>query len=102
MRQKSVTGMLLDDESEMSLSDLSRACRVNAEWIIALVEEGILEPIGEDAASWRFSAVSLIRVHTVIRLQRDLHINLSGAALALELLDEIDALRTRLSLHERN
>ena len=30
------------------------------------------------------------------RLQRDLGLNLAGAALALELLEEIDALRARL------
>jgi chaperone modulatory protein CbpM len=33
------------------------------------------------------------RVRTVVRLQRDLGVNLPGAALALELLDRIDELQ---------
>ena len=35
-------------------------------------------------------------MHRVIRLQHDLRVNLAGAALALDLLDEIDQLRARL------
>ena len=34
------------------------------------------------------------------RLQRDLGLNLAGVALALELLDEIEALRSRISALE--
>lgn len=38
----------------------------------------------------------LSRARTAMRLQRDLEINLSGVALALELLDQVNELRTRL------
>ena len=41
------------------------------------------------------------RARTAIRLQRDLDINLAGAALVLELLDEIDTLRSRLHVLDR-
>jgi chaperone modulatory protein CbpM len=37
-----------------------------------------------------------------MRLQRDLHINLSGVALALELLDEIETLQSRLMCIEQS
>jgi chaperone modulatory protein CbpM len=36
------------------------------------------------------------RVRTVVRLQRDLGVNLPGAALALELLERIEELQRRL------
>jgi len=36
------------------------------------------------------------RARRALRLQRDLEIDLTGAALAVELLDEIESLRTRL------
>jgi chaperone modulatory protein CbpM len=101
MQKKILTGLLLDDEVSLSLRDLCRACTVHAEWIVELVDEGILEPSGPDAAHWRFSGPSLQRVLRVRRLQHDLGINLAGSAMVLELLDEIETLRTRLQVLER-
>jgi len=101
MKQITISGILLDDEAELSLGDLSRACRVHADWIIELVDEGILEPTGEDTAHWHFSGTSLMRARTVLRLQHDLDVNLSGAALVLDLLDEVESLRARLRLFDK-
>lgn len=97
MNEKTLTGILLDDETELSLSDLSHACSQHAEWVIELVEEGILEPSGKRKGQWQFSAVCLPRAQAAMRLQRDLGINLAGIALALDLLDEIELLRSRLT-----
>ncbi len=94
-------GVVLDDETEFTLGELCRACSTHAEWLISLVEEGILEPSGGDRAHWRFSGVQLRRARIVFHLQRDLDINLAGAGLALNLIDEIDALRARLEVLER-
>ena len=101
MNQKILDGILLDEHAELTLNDLCRACSSSAEWIIELVEEGALEPIGVKSVSyqqtqWRFPANSLQRARRAMRLQRDLGINLAGVALALDLLDEIDALESRL------
>ena len=96
MKEKIVSGVLLDDECSLTLGELSRACAMHAEWVMELVEEGIIEPLGGDLAQWRFSPRALYRARTVRNLQRDLGVNLSGAALALELLEEIEALRARL------
>ncbi|WP_305909679.1 chaperone modulator CbpM [Methylomarinum sp. Ch1-1] len=98
-------GVVLEEEMEFTLVDLSRACSVHAEWIIALVDEGILEPSGNDVTEWRFSGDNLKRVLAVQHLQKDLGVNLAGSALVLELLEEIEALRARVAalegLHER-
>ena len=102
MKQKILSGILLDEQTELSLNDLSRACLSSAEWIIELVEEGALEPIDQQQAHWQFPVNSLQRARTAMRLQRDLGINLAGVALALDLLDEIETLRTRLCRSEMN
>ncbi len=88
---------ILEEETQLTLRDLCRACSVHAERIIELVEEGILEPAGTDIIEWRFTGTSLIRARTAIRLQQDLHINTAGVALALDLMDEIEELRRQLS-----
>jgi chaperone modulatory protein CbpM len=88
--------MILDETEEVTLADLTRTCRVHAEWVMELVEEGIIEPRGPGGPQWRFAATSVVRVQKAQRLQRDLGVNLPGIALALELLDRIEALEARL------
>jgi chaperone modulatory protein CbpM len=84
-----LTGEVLEESDLVSLADLCRSCTVETTTITTLVAEGILDPTGEDIDHWRFTIGSLRRVKTVIHLQRDLGVNLAGAALALELLDRI-------------
>ncbi len=93
---QSQTEEILDEMGEVTLADLTRVARVHAEWVMELVEEGVLEPVAPGGPQWRFSATSVVRVQKAQRLQRDLGVNLPGIALALELLDRIDALEARL------
>lgn len=97
MTEKVLTGVLLDERVELSLSEICEACSGSSSWVIELVEEGVLEPAGTEQQRWRFAGPSLIRARTAKRLQEDLQINLAGVALALELMDEIEDLRARLS-----
>lgn len=102
MKQKTMTGTLLDERTELSLVDLSHACSSSVEWIVELVDEGVLDPTGHEQAQWRFSGPNLLRARTALRLQRDLEINLAGVALALDLIEEIEAMRERLHRFETN
>lgn len=97
MTQDVIDGMIVEDDMEFSLGELSHICAVNAEWIISLVEEGILEPVDITSQQWRFRGICLRRVRIIQRLQKDLDVNLAGAALVLQLLEEIEILRTRLT-----
>ncbi|MBQ0724610.1 MAG: chaperone modulator CbpM [Cycloclasticus sp.] len=96
MNNDILKGDLLDDNAELSLNDLCQACAGSTDWVLELVAEGVIEPSGQQQTAWRFSARCLQRAHTAMRLQRDLHINLSGVALAIDLLEEIEALQARL------
>jgi len=100
MSKRILTGTLLDDQLHLSLIDISEACASRTEWVIELVEEGILEPLGEQRDQWRFPGESLSRANTARRLQRDLGLNLAGVALVLDLLEEIETLRARLRNQE--
>jgi chaperone modulatory protein CbpM len=88
-----ISAMLLDDTVEFSLAELCAACRVTEELVVDLVAEGIVEPLGHDRAQWRFKGLALVRVQRVLRLQQDFGVNLPGAALALDLLEELERLR---------
>jgi chaperone modulatory protein CbpM len=95
-RQTVLSGMVLGEEGVLTLADITRACEVHADYIVELVEEGVVEPVGADPLAWRFSAICLVKVRKAVRLQRDLGVNMAGVALALQLLEEMDRLNTRL------
>ncbi len=90
-----LAGELVASDQLVSLAELCTCCGGSAEQMIALVEHGIISPVSTAPPSsrWRFSRESLLRAQTAVRLQRDLGVNLAGAALALDLLDELRALR---------
>lgn len=90
-----LNGELLEEDVELSLAEICQACRVPAEQIVELVSEGIIEPIGQGQRQWRFRAISVRRVRCALRLQHDLGVNIAGAALALDLLEELAQLRAR-------
>lgn len=85
--------MVLDEEIEFTLLELCRLCDVRARHIADIVEEGIVEPAGGTPMHWRFTGLMMRRIQIVLRLERDLDINLPGAAVVLELLEEMDTLR---------
>ena len=91
-----VQGQLVEEEIHLTLLDLCRACSAAEEQVTVWVLEGVLEPSGERPQDWRFTGPSLGRARLALRLSRDLEINPAGIALALDLLDEIAALRARL------
>jgi chaperone modulatory protein CbpM len=103
-----VSGTLLDEQSVLTLVEISSACAVQAGYVIELVEEGLITPVSpetgqeinpqlpREAQSWRFTGVHMRLVRIASRLQGDLGVNLAGVALALQLLDEVETLRTRL------
>jgi len=91
-----LSGVILDERSEVTLDELCQACRVDQSVIMALVEEGIVEPVANNLRPYRFSETTLPQIVRALRLQRDLDLNLAGVAFALELIDEIESLRKRL------
>jgi len=89
-------GEIVEDEVEFTFVELCRVSGASEEQLTMWISEGAFEPRGARPEEWRFSGAALRRVRTANRLARDLDINAAGIALALDLLDEIDALRAQL------
>jgi len=94
------TSYLMEDITELTLDDLCRACVAQADIIIELVSEGVIDtadsPPNQPPEHWRFTGLHLLRAKVALRLHRDLGVNFAGAALALELMDEVQALKAKL------
>ncbi|MDO8437983.1 MAG: chaperone modulator CbpM [Nitrosomonadaceae bacterium] len=91
-----IQGPVVEEEVHLTLVELCQACSADEEHVMTWVFEGVLEPAGESPQDWRFSGESLRRARLALRLSNDLELNPPGVALALDLLDEIAALRARL------
>lgn len=95
-----VSSEIIETGTICSLEELCLACNVDAKWIAELVEHGVIEPIGSTGSDWQFASVSIVRVAKAKRLERDLSLNPPGVALVLDLLQEIEDLRSRLNTFE--
>ena len=87
---------VVEEEVQMTLADLCRVCDAERELVLQLVEHGVIEPLGSAPQSWVFTGASLQRTRTALRLLRDLELNLPGAALAVDLLEQIARLQREL------
>lgn len=96
-----ITGKVLDEESFLTLLEVSRASAVHADYVVELVEEGVVQPVGHHPTQWRFSAMCLVKIRKAVRLQHDLGVNLAGVALALQLMEELELANARLRLLQR-
>lgn len=81
----------------LTLTELSHFCHVQTEWVIALVDYGVLDPLGRDASDWRFTPPNVLRARKARRLTHDLGLNLAGVALVLDLIEERNALARKLA-----
>jgi chaperone modulatory protein CbpM len=89
-----LVGHVVEDEVEFSLEELSGACAVEQRVIIELMDEGVIET--RSSTEVRFGGEALRRARLAMRLQRDLGLNTAGTALAIQLLERIEALERQV------
>ncbi|MCX8049864.1 MAG: chaperone modulator CbpM [Methylohalobius sp.] len=88
-----LSGTILDERFRLTLMEVCQICEVSADRIVELVSEGVIEVEGNEPAAWCFDAVTFQRLRIALRLERDLGLNPAGAALVLDLLEELHRLR---------
>jgi chaperone modulatory protein CbpM len=88
--------VVVEQQVSFTLAALCHASGAQREQIQALVAEGLLKPTGQGQEMWRFSGEALPRTRKALRLSRDLELDLSAVVLVVDLLAEIEYLRSRL------
>ena len=86
-RVKMYEAQLLGEADWITASEICRVCRLELDAVIELAELGLVSPRGCAPEQWQLPAAALPRLAVAGRLMRDLGINVSGAALAVELLE---------------
>ena len=87
---------VLDDSTTWGITEICTLCRVENELVHEMVNEGLVIPEGSSPETWRFNGLAVKRIQVTMRLQNDLRVNLPGAALVLDLLEELEELRALL------
>ena len=94
--QAAFDAIVVEEEIVFSLSGLCQAAGASPAQVLGLVDEGVLQPTGAMPQHWAFAGPSLRTTRAALRLNADLALGTAGAALVLDLLDEIGTLRARL------
>lgn len=81
----------------LTLTELSHFCHVQTDWVVSLVDYGVLDPMGREASDWQFTPPNVLRARKARRLTHDLGLNLAGVALVLDLIEERNALARKLA-----
>ena len=84
------------EEACYSLEEVASACRVPTQWIERHVEEGLLGCLDRGAEGPLFSSHDLQRARRILAIERDFDAVPELAALVADMLEEMEALRTRL------
>ena len=101
MTPQEIHGIEILDDGIIGLVQLMSCAHIERARIVEMVEVGLLDPIGGATDEWQFAARDLRRLRMAERLCDDLGVNVSGAALILDLIEERDALLTQIATLRR-
>ena len=89
-RERIFEARVVDETTSLHVDELCARLRIERQWIVELVELGALEPrdAGSEPSTWAFALTDVPRLHSMTRLVEDLGVNLPGAAIILELVEE--------------
>jgi len=82
-------------------AEICEICQIDAETLGELAALGVVAARESAPGQWELAATALPRLRMAGRLMRDLGVNVSGAALALELLETQRELESRILKLER-
>lgn len=93
----------ITQDQPIAALDLARACGADINWVVQLVEVGIVqgERAGQQAGDWYFYSTDLQCALEARRLERDFGVELEAAALILDLQHEVRRLKAALQVQRR-
>ena len=96
MAQREIVIGVVLEEACLSVEQLAAACAVEPAWVLRLVDEGLFPRLAGTADTWRFDVAALRRARRIRAIERDFEAPPELAALVADMLEELDALRSRL------
>lgn len=85
--------MSASSNKAFGVGEICQLTQISTQRMVKIVEYGIINQADSEPESWVFDSDMIPTIHKALRLYRDLNLNWSGVALAMDLLDEIETLR---------
>jgi MerR family transcriptional regulator, heat shock protein HspR len=82
--------------SLLTLEQLSESAELHPALVEKLIQYGLIEPAADQAPHLLFPLSCVERLRRIIRLRRDLRVNLAGVAVILEMRQHIESLQKEL------
>ncbi len=82
---------------QLDIHEFCQCAELPQALLLEIIDHGIVEPSGATQEQWLFDVSALAIVKHALRLHNELQIEWAGIALALQLLDELEQLRTENS-----
>ncbi|MCS4283563.1 chaperone modulatory protein CbpM [Pseudomonas sp. BIGb0278] len=83
---------------QLDMRTLCQEANITADWVIEIVEHGIVQPSGRTPEDWLFDDRAPVTLKRAVKLHQELELEWEGVALALELLEEVQHLRSENSM----
>lgn len=83
---------------QLDMRTLCQEADITADCVIEIVEHGIVEPSGRTPEEWVFDDRAPLTLKRAVKLHDQLALEWEGVALALELLEEVQQLRSENSM----
>lgn len=94
MANNELTIISIEMDPKLTLAELCDVCQITPEFAAELLHYGVIE--ANDAKQQLFDVRQLQRIRRLLRLQRDLEVNLAGAALAIDLIEQMEAMEQKM------
>jgi len=86
---------MLNDNIFYTTNAVCYSYRLNQDTVDEMVSWGIAEPTGDKPEKWLFTHSDFERIGRALRFRNELEINIPGAALALQLLEDVKNLHSK-------
>jgi len=90
-----LVGVVLEDVA-LSVDEMARACACEPRWVIDRIASGVLECTVVTTGERRFASAGLARARRLLALERAFDADPELAALTVDLIEEVEALRRQL------
>ena len=94
-RNAPIAGTPLRAEMCISVEQLAAAAGISPGKLVRLIRLGLVEPTAPGASE--FTAASAVRLKRMLRLHGDLGVNLTGAAIIVDLIERLEGLEAELA-----
>ncbi|MCP0913976.1 MULTISPECIES: chaperone modulator CbpM [Legionella] len=97
-----ITGLLVDENHTVSFIEVCEKYDISEELLQGMLEQGLFSHPPKDVKNLQIDYAMVRRIQSAKRLQQDLGVNIPGVVLVLELLEELEQLRSELSILQRH